>query len=244
MYDSKAMCFYLDWGEVLRELDGENVKKLILAMIAFVGSETEPPVFDDPVTRVASTFIFQQLRRSRERSGAARKAGIASGRARRPDSASEDRKEEPTAPETEAPVRDTPQEPAAPSSSGSGESALAGSDERFARLWEQYPKKVRFADAKQMFSELSPDEATYEKMLKALEIQKQSPGWKEENGRYVPQLANWIADRRFDGVVEAENEDNGTFDVNDFFQLALKRSYEEVRSRKRNRDDEGSPKDK
>ena len=86
--ENKAMCFYLDWIDALKMLKPDEAMKIVIAIGDFVKNGTEFPTFDNPLTEIAGIFIFQQLKRSKERSELKRKAGIASGVSRRAKSAS------------------------------------------------------------------------------------------------------------------------------------------------------------
>lgn len=118
--------------------------------------------------------------------------------------------------------------PPNPPQGGQGESAR---DELFERFWEKYPKKVKRAEAEEAWKAIAPDEALLECMLSAITTQKADEGWRREGGRYIPLPANWLRNRRWEDVpvvqTEPQAEQSGSFDTDDFFLAALKRTYGE-----------------
>lgn len=75
--------------------------------------------------------------------------------------------------------------------------------ERFDRWWPHYPKKSSKVDAYKAFSQLDPDDALVDRMIKTLEWQRNTPQWLKrgpegEPGAYIPLPATWIRKRRFE----------------------------------------------
>ena len=96
-------------------------------------------------------------------------------------------------------------------------------DVLFDRFWSVYPRKVAKADAKKAFAKISPDEELLQKMIKALERDKRSSQWVKDNGQFIPYASTWLNGRRWED--EGENSDQyGSFDTDEFFEAALKRS--------------------
>jgi hypothetical protein len=71
-------------------------------------------------------------------------------------------------------------------------------DPLFARFWEAYPKKVARPAALKAWHKLRPDEALFEKMLAALEVQRQSQNWTKDRGLFIPYPATWLNNRRWE----------------------------------------------
>lgn len=80
------------------------------------------------------------------------------------------------------------------------EGAASSVEEGFAKVWNAYPKQTRRAKALEAFQAITPapDAALVERMLGAIKRQKGQDAWKLENGRFIPGLAKWIADRRWE----------------------------------------------
>ena len=76
--------------------------------------------------------------------------------------------------------------------------------EGFEEFWQMYPRKVAKANAQKAFEKLSPNPELLAEMLSALERQKQSDAWQQENGKYIPHPATWLNGRRWE-----DEETNG-----------------------------------
>ena len=104
--------------------------------------------------------------------------------------------------------------------------------EKFNKFWSAYPKKVKKVQAFLVFKELDPSDELLDEMLKALETQQNSREWTEEEGRYIPQAKNWLANEgwtdeltpRKEEPVEGQN--NGSFETDEFFEASLRRTLE------------------
>ena len=68
----------------------------------------------------------------------------------------------------------------------------------FDKFWTSYPKKIRLEECWKVFDSLNLDEPQFEKIMKALERQKKSEGWRREEGRFVPAPSVWLKDRRWE----------------------------------------------
>jgi len=75
-------------------------------------------------------------------------------------------------------------------------------EDLFEIFWASYPehrrtgRKCAFAE----WRKLKPDRETLDRMLSALDCQKQSPDWGKEDGRYVPGVKKWLEDRHWERV--------------------------------------------
>lgn len=100
------------------------------------------------------------------------------------------------------------------------------SQRRFDRFWDQYPKKVGKLAAQQAWEKLSVDEALLERMLAALEAAKKSEQWSRDNGRYRPNPATWLSQRRWEDEWEPPQtgtEQAGTsYDLSEFERLMMR----------------------
>jgi hypothetical protein len=75
-------------------------------------------------------------------------------------------------------------------------------DENFLRFWEAYPKKAAKGDAYKAWKKLRPGAKMVESILHALEVQKRSVKWREDNGKYIPHPATWLNGTRWEDVPE------------------------------------------
>jgi hypothetical protein len=73
----------------------------------------------------------------------------------------------------------------------------------FAQFWAVYPNRKAKADALKAWKVLRPDAAKVQTIIAAVEVQKRSPDWLKEGGRFIPYPATWIrAGRWEDEMVE------------------------------------------
>lgn len=77
---------------------------------------------------------------------------------------------------------------------------VASHDEDFERFWNAYPRKQGKGKLEAIWRKISPSKSDLGIMLKAIEIQKKSPEWKRESGRFIPSPTRWIAERRWEDV--------------------------------------------
>ena len=69
---------------------------------------------------------------------------------------------------------------------------------RFARFWSVYPKKIGKGAAAKVFARLKPSDDLLGVMLDALEVVARSEQWKRDGGRYIPNPATWLNQRRWE----------------------------------------------
>ena len=76
-------------------------------------------------------------------------------------------------------------------------------DADFDRFWKAYPRKEGKGAARKAFGK-ARKKVTLEAMLSAVELQKQSPQWNRENGRYIPMPSTWLNQERWGDDPNAE----------------------------------------
>lgn len=79
-----------------------------------------------------------------------------------------------------------------------------GGDQGFGAFWKQYPKKDNKEEAAAEWAAIAPDAATVARILRALEVFKDSHDWTKELGRYIPKAEKWLAERKWELVPEAK----------------------------------------
>jgi hypothetical protein len=75
-------------------------------------------------------------------------------------------------------------------------------EDLFEIFWASYPVH-RQTGRKSAYSEwrkLKPDRDMLDRMLSALDLQKESPDWIKEDGRYVAGIRKWLEDRYWERV--------------------------------------------
>ena len=116
----------------------------------------------------------------------------------------------------------------------------------FEEFWETYPKKMGIDEAEQAFFSVVTDRDCFDRVMDGLSAWCASDEWQEQGGRFVPRAAAFLRDRRFlmppttrdrgDGGGKQSTADRAhggerkraqSFDIDDFFEAALRRSYGE-----------------
>ena len=75
-------------------------------------------------------------------------------------------------------------------------------DDRFSEFWSAYPKKVAKQYALKAWKRLKPNADLHQRILKAVEDQKQSEQWRKNNGQYIPNPATWLNGGQWDNEME------------------------------------------
>lgn len=97
---------------------------------------------------------------------------------------------------------------------------------RFAAFWDAYPKKRAKKTALRAWKKLNPDAELFDKIMAAVERQKQSVDWMKENGQYIPYPATWLNGGCWDDIMSGDTVAPGTsFATDDFWNACLARSY-------------------
>lgn len=94
----------------------------------------------------------------------------------------------------------------------------------FNEFWEKYPKKVAKKYAFDCYVKIEMTEELHQMMLSAIEKQKKLPEWGDV--RYIPHPSTWLNQRRWEDEVQ---EPETSFDADDFFETAVKRSEEKIK---------------
>lgn len=79
-------------------------------------------------------------------------------------------------------------------------------DADFLEFWAVYPKKVGKGDAYRKWKSTVKSEKTKEIVIHSVETHKRSDRWLEEGGKYIPNPATFLHQRRFDDDVKTTEE--------------------------------------
>lgn len=79
----------------------------------------------------------------------------------------------------------------------------------FQNLWIAYPvsRRNQRAEAAALVRQAYRDGATIDSLMAALEADKASEGWQQENGRFIPGIVKWLQKEAWRGFVQASEED-------------------------------------
>lgn len=81
---------------------------------------------------------------------------------------------------------------------------------RFNAFWDAYPNKKAKQNAVKAWKKINPNAALFEKIMKAIELQKNSEEWLKENGRFIPHPATWLNGGRWeDEITERTTQQTG-----------------------------------
>ena len=94
--------------------------------------------------------------------------------------------------------------------------------ERFERFWDCYPRKVGKGNARKIFAKLKPSEEMLGRMIRAVELAKQSPQWQRDGGQYIPYPATWLNQERWEDSPGDDLPDRRkSYDIQDLETLAV-----------------------
>jgi hypothetical protein len=79
-------------------------------------------------------------------------------------------------------------------------------DFMFKMFWKAYPKKVDPKGCQKKFIKIKDLKKIFPDIMQALETQKRSRQWTEENGKYIPHPSTWINQERWNIVNEADEK--------------------------------------
>ena len=77
-------------------------------------------------------------------------------------------------------------------------------DDYYEQFWAAYPKKVDKKGCYKKFCKIKDLNVIFPDIMRALETQKRSKQWNEENGKYIPYPSTWINQERWNNVNEIE----------------------------------------
>ena len=212
---------WLDWREATSTLKDAEKGRLIDAVVAYANGEDPDGLlagnerFVFPIFRLQMDRDRAKLEQTYEvRAAAGRKGGLAKAANASKDHKTIRRTTKDEKPKTEDYTGDIPPE------SPPGQ-VFAYSPE-FERFWAAYPKKASKGDAYKAFNRITGVPLSV--MLYAIDDQRHSRQWTEDNGRYIPNPATWLNRRNWEnGPTETEPQSNG----NTFAELARELEKEE-----------------
>jgi biotin operon repressor len=82
----------------------------------------------------------------------------------------------------------------------------------FLIFWECYPLKVKKPKALAAFLKLKPDRVLLDRMLEAVDRQKQSRAWRKDNGQFIPHPATWLTNRQWEDSVQPDLPEGSVWD--------------------------------
>lgn len=101
----------------------------------------------------------------------------------------------------------------------------------FDRFWESYPRKVNKTAAKRAFDKLNADEELLNKLLVAVEKQKKSTQWQENEGQFIPHPATWLNGHRWEDELKQYRQTSKTVIAQQYTQPSYDGVQEEAEER-------------
>lgn len=86
--------------------------------------------------------------------------------------------------------------------------------ERFAAFWKLYPKKQGKGAAEKAWKKIKPTAELFDTIVTAVEAAKLSEQWQRENGRYIPNPATWLNQKRWEDDIPDPSYSQPTISVN------------------------------
>ncbi|MBR6557383.1 MAG: hypothetical protein IKT70_00065 [Clostridia bacterium] len=102
---------------------------------------------------------------------------------------------------------------------------LAKRERAFTAFMAEYPRKQRVTEAKHMFEEIGVFDT--EELMSLLDRWKKSEEWRKEGGRFIPCADKFLREIYGFRLEPSRKEHNGSFDTDEFFSAALRRSFTE-----------------
>lgn len=213
--EKKSFILYREWRDIIQELTLEQRGILITAIFDVVNGNT--PLEMDGMTKICFKVMHSQINRDAERWEDIRKKRKEAG-----EKSAEARAKQKEANQTNANfVKHKETNPTVSVNDNvtvddnvtqSPQKPPVGADvtaERFDAFWNAYPKKIGKGAAEKAFKKIKPSGDLLQRMLSAVEVQKQSDQWRRDNGQYIPNPATWLNQTRWEdeGTAQPNNQD-------------------------------------
>ncbi len=91
--------------------------------------------------------------------------------------------------------------------------------ERFSEFWETYPKKKSKADAEKAWEKLNPTNELVDIIINAINENKKSDNWQQEDGKYIPYPASWLNSTAWLDKLERLDSKPSSINVSSFNDL-------------------------
>lgn len=99
-------------------------------------------------------------------------------------------------------INNIPQTPNGVVDGGSEQNKIV--EEMFEVFYRAFPRHQGKAKALSAFKKIKPDQPLFEKMMRAVEQQRNTEQWTKEKGKYVPMPATWLNGKRWEDEVKEE----------------------------------------
>lgn len=101
------------------------------------------------------------------------------------------------------------------------------SAKRFDEFWNAYPRKVGKGAAEQTFKKYKPNDELLKIVLTAIDEQKHSEQWRKDSGKYIPNPATWLNQKRWEDEVRIDvQQPRVTYDIAEYENSAVFGNFE------------------
>lgn len=101
------------------------------------------------------------------------------------------------------------------------------SAKRFDEFWNAYPRKVGKGAAEQTFKKYKPSDELLKIVLTAIDEQKHSEQWRKDSGKYIPNPATWLNQKRWEDEVQIDvQQPRVTYDIAEYEKSAVFGNFE------------------
>lgn len=193
----KAFSIHSDFYEELSNLNSTQRGDVMMALICWANDEVPPQL--EPATAMLFRLMCAQIERiSKANASNGAKGGRPSEQTEESEKSEKSRRnpKKPPVSVTDTVTNTATNTPLTPQ--GRGGAGSSPEPESFDLFWAAYPKKVGKGAAHTSWKKIKPGKAFLEKILDAVELAKRSEQWQCENGRYIPNPATWLNQKRWD----------------------------------------------
>lgn len=222
-----GMYFYYDWIAPMKKIPAKMFKSFVISMLEYHKSGVKPPRFQGSAG-LAADFIFPQIDRAKKFAALGSEGGKKSHEKNqnRADAWIDAQTDGQTDGSTHIHKHNTNTDTDTLNRDKNSDPPPSANDDRFERFWRAYPKKVGKGAAMRVFEKVCITDELLSGMLDAVQKQSMTYQWKTENGRFIPNPATWLGEERWkDEVIPDSRPAAGSFDTDDFFNAALRRTY-------------------
>ncbi len=208
MGKKKSFVFYYDWRDILEPLGNEKAGELLCAVLKYV-CEREETEFQDVALKISYNFIVNTIKRDEEKYQKICDKRSDSGKlGGRPPKASalyknqmlfeKAKKADNDNDNDNVTDNDTDNVNVNDTSPSFSKKTVCVYDEVFLSFWSEYPKKVGKGEAYKQWKKQRLGVNDLECILSALMWQRKSRDWLSLGGRFVPNPATYISQRRWE----------------------------------------------
>ena len=212
---------WLSYEDYFREYDDESIGTIVRAMLAYRKTRDQPQ-FDGPerfIWPAIQRDIDESIKAQEAAAGAYRENGKKGGRPSKTVGFSETKENQ----KNQSGFSETKKSQGQGQGQGQGHipPKSPSTGDAFERFWSVYPRKIGKQSAKRAFERVK---VPLETLVTAVERQKCSDQWMQNNGQFIPHPATWLNQGRWDDELPESaggHRNTGAFTGNDVFAEML-----------------------